>query len=281
MTNDLSNTSDERILEVLLIALPVIQSALDPDAGVTLTDREKFLLYKAGQRLDLKVPHHAPVKPGSGVYRAIHEKRRIDMRFDASLYGIPYTSTAVPVYNDKAEVIGAIAITQSIERQEQMKVIAGQLLDSITTLASTVQEISAQSEEIATISRSASDLAAKAQTRIKETDSILGLIRDISGQTNLLGLNAAIEAARVGEQGRGFGVVADEIRKLATSSSDSVKQIDAIIKAIQGDSSINHQQMIQIDGAIAQVSQAITQTAGTTQELAAVVQRLEKIAEEL
>lgn len=281
MANNLSNLSNEDILTALLIALPLIQKALDPDAGVTLTDNEKFLLYRAGRRLDLKVPDSAPLKPGSGVHRAVHEDKRVHMRFDASLYGLPYTSTAVPVHNARGDVIGAIAITQTIERQEQMKVIVGQLLDSITTLASTVQEISAQTEEIATVSRAAATLTAGSQTRIRETDSILGLIKGISGQTNLLGLNAAIEAARVGEQGRGFGVVADEIRKLAASSSDSVKQIEAIIGAIQADSSINSQQMRQIDEAIAQVSQAISQVAGASQELAAVVQRLEKLAEEI
>jgi len=56
-------------------------------------------------------------------------------------------------------------------------------------------------------------------------DSILGLIKEISDQTHLLGLNAAIEAARVGDMGRGFNVVAEEIRKLASKTKESLKQI--------------------------------------------------------
>lgn len=138
------------------------------------------------------------------------------------------------------------------------------LADEASELAGVVSdEVVATAHEIGRMAETVHGLAdtlSGLDNRSEEISRIVGVIHDIADQTNLLALNAAIEAARAGEQGRGFAVVADEVRKLAERTAQATLEIGGMIERIQSETRLTSasmsQTLEQVDGGVRMAEQA-------------------------
>ncbi|MBK7258285.1 MAG: methyl-accepting chemotaxis protein [Ignavibacteriae bacterium] len=123
--------------------------------------------------------------------------------------------------NSKNASVAADTAKQARVSAEQGGQVVGETVDGMRRIA---QVVNKSAQTVKELGRSSDQIG-----------EIIGVIDDIADQTNLLALNAAIEAARAGEQGRGFAVVADEVRKLAERTTKATKEIAGMIKKIQSD----------------------------------------------
>lgn len=183
-------------------------------------------------------------------------------------------ATYTPVRDENGHVIAVVKIATDItERENNTLEVTEQLQQMAAELLGRAEQGISRSEEIATateilVNESNENLVILSSLKQKASsiEDIVVTIREIAAQTNLLALNAAIEAARAGDHGRGFNVVAVEVRKLANRVQDSIQEvnshIDGIAKEIKNISDVTQRSQNGITNSQSLINQAIKEFTG-------------------
>ncbi len=246
----------------------------EDDLAVAICDTEKVIKCVSGENVHLRVEEGQLLTDELALFQSIKQNKKITVLIPKEVHGMPMTATSMPITNEDGEVIGAVGTAKNISDREELYDIIQTLANSLSEMSKTTTQISTSAEKIAFSGEEIISYVNNTIAKTKETDQVVQFVQQIAKQTNLLGLNAAIEAARAGEVGRGFQVVAEEIRKLAISSNKSVDKIASVLKEIQG-SVIKIQQMVDENGLLTQ------EQASGTEEITAEINELSSLADKL
>lgn len=263
---EVNSVNKDQLIDIIGEICSLFHQVIPIENTILLTDTEIVRGYYLGseavvQKLDFigkPIPTNGNIptvlKTGAQKYGIIPKE----------LYGVPFKASTIAIKDDK-EVIGTITLALSLKNQNALQ-------EATDNISSTAEQLSATTEELASsamlLSGNVQEVLVHTQDileMIEQTNSILDFVNSVATNSRLLGINAAIEAARAGEFGKGFSVVADEIRKMAESSARSVSDTKKLIASI--DSEINH--LVQKVGELTDV--AHTQAAAN-QEMTATIQ---------
>lgn len=278
----MSEEIDNReVLGALSLSLPYIQSLFQVDAMLAVTDLANFVGYLPGEQIDVKATIGSPVSEKSSSMQAIRAGKPLTAHVPPEVYGIPVRATAAPIRDQGGKIIGALMVGMSTKLEEDLKEIAAQLSAALEQMSVSIHEIAKSAGKLAQTSRDLVGMASDSRNQIGETAKVLSSIGDISELTHIMGINASIEAARAREQGKGFKVIAEEIRKMADLNRRASEQaarilggitesVVAMATATEGSSSISQQQASATEesaAAIRQLSQLSSRLLAIAQEL--------------
>jgi hypothetical protein len=280
--------SGEELLDMFTILAPYIPLAITDDVGIAVIKNGIYTVHIPNKTLK----SHAQAakltkKPGELVQgqaslECLTTGRRVAKIVSAekSPYGVPYVACALPI-KDGDKVVGCITTTKTVDTQQKIKAISNDLAASSEEMSAEMEGLNSGASSVVGNSRELVAINLELEESIQQSNQIVLFIKNIVIQTNLLGLNAAIEAARAGQNGAGFSVVAQEIRKLALTSSDSVKTIAASLNQMQQVVQRQKGKTEEINDFIAVQAKAVQAMTDASQSLATMATELSFIADKM
>ncbi|WP_431087613.1 methyl-accepting chemotaxis protein [Paenibacillus sp. 8b26] len=254
-------------VEAVLTAMPFIKEATRQDVSISVMDREKFLFFQSGKSLVYDFKAGDPLPDVHRDFKMLVGGEKTRERYAAEVFGIAADSYFHPIKNEQNEIAAVMCITYSMDNQDRLKKLMTQAEEVTSKLVEGIQHVAAHSEEL---SATAEEILGNTKQAVEDSGNVTEVasyIKEISEQTNLLGLNAAIEAARVGEAGAGFGVVATEIRKMSTGTKEATGRIEQSLQAVRQ--------------SVYNMEQEITQIAVSSQEQAKLVTEFMNVIDQL
>lgn len=220
--------------------LDLIRQLYDKEVIISVIDKDHVI---QGLSLPKGIPPQAPVgsvfEDPSGIFDEVIARGITKHNYlPKEVMGFPVEGNLVPV-KDGGQVVGCIICSYSVEGKEKVSEIAKKFQESIQGIDTSIQDVISGIETLFRMLTNMNKMTSDVEQDVNEAADVVGKISNNASHSNILALNASIEAARSGEAGRGFAVVATEMGKLAKDSGGSAAEIKTTLSAI-----VNHLESI-------------------------------------
>lgn len=255
---------------------PIINEMFTEGVYMTVTDKKKVLQKFATEKFD--IPQVGPgfdITDDPNINECLRTKKIKIVNFDTYDYGRPIRVLVTPYFDEESnESAGVVMVTRPKETEISLRNMSDSMKNNLSNVAATIEELSASASEIHINEQNLSENIKEITKLSEQINEVSNFIHQIANQTKMLGLNASIEAARAGEFGKGFGVVANEIRNLSEQSKSTISKINNLTNDIISKVSESNQK--------SQSSLISSQEqAAATQEVSAAIQDITSLSEEL
>ncbi len=223
----MKKVSENEIINAFDMLIPYLKIFFDNEASFAVTDREKFL-HNVRNDGTGETYNNTPLSPTGAATRAIKQGQPVIDYFPS----MALKSYSVPIKGENGEVEGCIIVGKSLKRREELQELSKSLSSALQQISEVANDFSAKLQSVVAMNAETSKKIEEAHSNVSSTDKIFKFINQVTSQTDLLGINASIEATRAGAEGRGFKVIAQEIRKLSETSRESVDKIYTMLNEI-------------------------------------------------
>lgn len=273
------NTNEVTIVDAFIMVAPYLNRLLHDDVLFSIYDTEKLLFRAPAKTFSLDSKIGDPLIEGDIMTDTIRDNKDYAAVVPAEILGVPIASRTIPLHDEEGNVIGAVGTGTSTERYHQLFNISSTLSQEIEQATATLSSMTHSITELADNINRVTEQALQANDSLTDIDTVATTVGNIADQSDLLGLNAAIEAARAGKEGRGFAIVADEVRKLAITSKDYATDINETTEKVRELIEQLHQSIAQVNEQSERQSIAIQGIAETMRNINENVQQLAEMAE--